>query len=112
MSAKPLTASAPVMDDRAFLDWFDLDRPSMAEARRLAANGDDHAAALAAAAACGEGVWPGLIRAADAPAIAAAIAVHAPGSPRLEREVAELWLRRDPTVRTSPPLAASSRSPG
>ena len=95
MSAKPLTASAPVMDDRAFLDWFDLDRPSMAEARRLAANGDDHAAALAAAAACGEGVWPGLIRAADAPAIAAAIAVHAPGSPRLEREVAELWLRPD-----------------
>lgn len=93
MSTKPLSTTAQPMDDRAFLAWFDLERPSLAEARRLAAAGDVHAAALAAAAAAGEGVWPGLIRAAEAPAIAAAIAAHAPGSPGLEREVAELWLR-------------------
>lgn len=92
MSSKPQSATQP-MDDREFLAWFDLERPSMAEARRQATAGDVHAAALAAAAAAGEGVWPGLIRAAEAPAIAAAIAAHAPGSPRLEREVAELWLR-------------------
>jgi len=96
------TPAKAVMEDREFLTWFDLSRPAMAEARRLADSGAVHAAALAAAAGASEGSAPGVISGRESQAIRAAVARHSPISIEHEREVAELWLK--PSIPTEAEL--------
>jgi hypothetical protein len=81
----PITVS-----DQQFLDFFNLNRPSMSTARALASCGDIHAAALDAAQNASEGHVRGAIHGRDIAATRAAVQKHFPAALELEIETAKL----------------------
>lgn len=90
----PIPTPAIVVSDETFVQWFDLGRPSMAEAAARLAAGDTHGAALAAAVAAGEGHAGGAVVGGQLRApTRAAILRHFPNSLERELKIAELLLK-------------------